>query len=81
MTAQTAAAETIVAYKLRPGHRVLVYGGPVMILEATREPAHEPAKTVAIRFRCDFANGTFLIARRTVPATQAFEVYDDGEAF
>jgi hypothetical protein len=73
--------ETIEAYKLRPGHRVLIYGGPVTILEAICEPAFKPAKTVTIRFRCAFAEGTYLDARIVAAATRTFVVHDDGSPF
>lgn len=81
MTVQ-AATERIEAWRLRQGARVLIYGDvPVEIVEAHLLPVGQPARTVKLRYRCDFANDTFVIGQMTVPASQTFPTYDDGSPF
>lgn len=80
MAATTTA--TIRASQLRQGADILIYGDvPVTVTDAVRLPPDKPAQTVAITYRRDFAEGTFLFGQMTVPAGQTFPVYDDGEPF
>ncbi len=73
---------TIAAHQLRPGHQVLIYGRvPVTIIEATCLPAFQPAQTVALTYRRDFAGDTHIVGTLTAQASQTFPVYDDGSPF
>lgn len=73
-------AERIAASKLRPGHQIILYGGPVYVTGVEGRPAHQPMTSVEITYRKDFAEG-HIIGRTTMPAGVTFELYDDGEPF
>lgn len=72
--------ERIAAHKLRPGHQIVLYGGPVYVTEVEGLPAYQPTTHVQLTYRKDFARG-HIIGQTVVPAGVTFEVHDDGEAF
>lgn len=80
MTATTT-AQTIAAHKLRPGAQIILYGTPVYVTDVKGLPEFEPATSVQITYRKDYAGGTHLIGQTVVPAGVTFQLYDDGEAF